>query len=115
MEYNNFKKQQERLTGYEEQEILIDMLSSSIGRVVGTEEGALKIYVKQSLNDALVKRKAAFKDIKYTTQDEKTRFVNDLVINTIKRAKLVADADKIVPECNRAYDEWKQKYSPGEI
>lgn len=109
------KKHQDTLAGYEEQEILIDRLSGCISDIVGMNHQTMKMYVSKGLEDALEKRHKKFRDIKATTQDEKTRFVSDVVYNTIKRAKLVQSVDKIIPECNRIYDEWKHEFRPEEV
>ena len=115
MDFNKQKKIKETMAGYDEQEKLIDMMSSSIANIVEMNASTLRLSVDQALNDALKKRDAAFKDIKFVSQNEKTEFVNDLVIQTVKRAKLVGSVDEIVEECNKVYDEWKIKYRPEEV
>ncbi len=109
------KKKRENLTGYEEQEILIDMLAETIGKTAGMNTDSLKYDIRESLYDALEKRHLKFKDIKTQTAEEKKSFVNDIVINTVKRATLVEKVDEIIEECNKTYTKWKKKYRPGEI
>ncbi len=80
MEPSKQKKIREKLTGYEEQEILIEMLTEKISEITKMYASTLKLYVSQALQDALDKRKMPFKKIKYTSQEEKTKFVSEIVI-----------------------------------
>ncbi len=109
------KKKKKNLTGYEEQEILIDMLAETIGTIAGMSKDSLKFDIRESLYDALEKRKLKFKDIKTRSTEEKKNFVNDIVIYTVKRVTLVEKVDKIFEECTKTYTRWKKQYRPDEV
>ena len=115
MEFSEYHEMHKKMKGYEEQEILIDMLSEKMGEITGMQAGTLKLFVSQALMDSLEKRKMPFKKIKYATQEEKTKFVDEIVINTVKRAKLVASVDEIIIQCHKVYEDWKHKYRPEEV
>jgi len=110
-----FEKQQKNIKGYDEQEILVELLSTTISKISGMSSGTLGLHIKQSLTDVLEKRHTSFKKIKTLTNEEKGQFVHDLIIMTIKRAKLVGSVDRILAESEKAYDEWKKKYRPEEM
>ena len=109
----NIKKK--KIKGFEEQDILIEELSHAISRASRETESSIRIHVTEGLYDALEKRHIPFKKTKALTVEEKQKFINDIVINTIKRAKLVVWTDKILEESNRAYNDWKIIYRPNEL
>ena len=111
----DFEKQQKTLTGFEDQEELIKLFASTISSISGMSEGMLTLHLKQSLNDVLEKRHTTFKKVKTFTVEEKKQFIHDLVIITIKRAKLVSTVEPILMECEKAYESWKKVYRPGEV
>ena len=91
--YNHIDKTKKKLTGYQEQEVLIQLFAACIAGIVGMNEETLKLYLSQALQDALDKRKMTFKHVKSIPKEEKVKFINDLVLYTVKRAKLVSSVD----------------------
>lgn len=115
MDNRKYLEKQKTITGYEEQELLIDMLADTIEKIAQKSEGSMRLYVRQGLDDALQKRNKTFKDMKFTPIEERNNFVYDIVINTVKRTKLVASVDEIVNSCTKVYSEWKKIYRPNDI
>ncbi|HOO71632.1 MAG TPA: hypothetical protein PK926_07710 [Spirochaetota bacterium] len=106
------ERQKQQSSGYRDQEELIDVLSESISTLGDLSKGMIVLHLRQSLIDCLEKRGTTFKKIRSLPPEEKETFINELVINTVKRAKLVGSVDKIIESCNSAYDAWKKKNRP---
>lgn len=111
----DYEKQQKTITGFDEQEELIKLFASTISSISEMSEGMLSLHLKQALNDVLEKRHTTFKKIKAYTIEEKKQFIHDLVIITIKRAKLVNAVEPILVKCEKAYESWKKIYRPEEV
>ncbi len=115
MNYEKIKERNKKLSGHEEQEILINRLSDCISGFSKMHTSTIETYVKDALSDALEKRSLNFKDIKTRTKEEKSGFVKDIVLYSVKKATLVGSVDEIVAACNSVYEEWKQQYRPEEV
>ncbi len=98
------------LKGSDDQEILMSMLTSMIEDVIKNPRGSIRVFTTQALIDALEKRNTVFSKVMSNSRDERNKFVKEVVINTIKRAKLVEFADKIMPECDKVYWKWDKQY-----
>lgn len=108
----NQTKEPKNLTGYADQEILIDRLSIAISNFSKMHSGTIRMYVKDALNDALGKRNASFKDMKIRSKEERNNFVKDIVVFSIKRSTLIASFDDIYEACLAVYYEWKKEFRP---
>lgn len=98
------------LKGSNDQEVLMTMLTSVIEDVVNNPRGSIRVFTTQALIDALEKRNTVFSKIMSNSKDERNKFVKEVVVNTIKRAKLVEFVDKIIHECDKAYWKWDKQY-----
>ena len=103
-------KLKQKISGFEEQEILIDLLAEKISSYSKLHQDTIKLYVTDALSDALEKRNTSFKKMKSKDLEERNNFVKDIVAFSIKRATLIASFDKIYDECIQAYEEWKNIY-----
>jgi uncharacterized protein (DUF2461 family) len=98
------------LKGSHDQEILMTMLTSMIEDVIKNPRGSIRVFTTQALIDSLEKRNTVFSKVMNNSTDERNKFIKEVVINTIKRAKLVEFADKIMPECDKVYWKWDKQY-----
>lgn len=111
----DFQKQKKTITGFEEQEELIKLFATAMSSISGMSEGMLSLHLKQALTDVLEKRHTTFKKVKAFAVNDKKQFIHDLVINAVKRAKLVNTVDSIIVECEKAYESWKKIHRPEEV
>ncbi len=111
MKNNRTIRSKNILKGSYDQELLMIMLTSRIEDVVNNPRGSIRVFTTQALFDALVKRNTVFSKIMNNSKDEIDKFVKEVVVNTIKRAKLVEFADKIMPECDKVYGKWHRQYT----
>jgi hypothetical protein len=110
MDENQALQNENMLKGSYDQEILMTMLTSMIEDIVQNPRGSIRVFTTQATIDALEKRNTVFSKVMNNSKDERNKFIKEVVVNTIKRAKLVEFADKIMPECDKIYWKWARRH-----
>ena len=62
------------------------------------------------MKDALDKRNIRFSEIKNSSSTERKNFYKEVIIISVKRAKLISSVDKIVVECDKKYETWEKSF-----
>lgn len=95
-----------RIKGENFEKLFIDNLAARISEVVNMSKYLLKLFIIQSIKDAFVKDGITPEDVTYHYVLKKYDFFYSVIINMIKRAKLVGDVDVILPLCNEIHNKW---------